>query len=114
MHSGERLRKPGKGQAAGLADFPYRHFTGSVQYLADMTRPELQFVASALGANNAAWERECSATFAAPRVELCFQYQAGQRLLEGWVDADWGGDLDTRRSITGQTFRVVYDRRGTP
>ena len=32
--------------------------------------------------------------------------QAGSRILQGYADADWGGDLDTRRSTTGYLFRV--------
>ena len=32
--------------------------------------------------------------------------QAGSRILQGYADADWGGDLHTRRSTTGYIFQV--------
>ena len=32
--------------------------------------------------------------------------KAGQRVLQGYADADWGGDLNTRRSTTGYLFQV--------
>ena len=31
---------------------------------------------------------------------------AGSRILQGYAHADWGGDLDTRRSTTGYIFQV--------
>jgi hypothetical protein len=37
---------------------------------------------------------------------LTFDADAGKRIVLGYADADWGGDLDTRRSITGYVFKV--------
>ena len=33
--------------------------------------------------------------------------QAGSRILQGYADADWGGDLDARRSTTGLRLRIL-------
>ena len=37
---------------------------------------------------------------------LVMDGQAGSRILQGYEDADWGDDLDTRRSTTGYIFQV--------
>ena len=40
--------------------------------------------------------------------DLCLTFTAdnSKRLVLGYADADWGGDLDTRRSTTGYIFKV--------
>jgi hypothetical protein len=37
---------------------------------------------------------------------LTFDGDCGKQITLGYADADWGGDLDTRRSTTGYVFRV--------
>jgi hypothetical protein len=37
---------------------------------------------------------------------LTFNGDSGERILLGYADADWGGDLDTRRSTTGYVFKT--------
>jgi hypothetical protein len=35
-----------------------------------------------------------------------FDGDCGKRILLGYADANWGGDMDTRRSTTGYVFNV--------
>jgi len=37
---------------------------------------------------------------------LTFTNESGKRIALGYADADWGGDLDTRRSTTVYVFKV--------
>ena len=37
-------------------------------------------------------------------ISLC--YRRGSQTLQGFVDADLGGDADTRRSTTGYVFTI--------
>lgn len=39
-------------------------------------------------------------------LSLEFNGDCGKRIIQGYADADWGGDLDTRRSTTGYIFKV--------
>ena len=41
-------------------------------------------------------------------LDLCLRFdgKSAEQTLLGHVDADWGGDLDTRRSTTGYIFQV--------
>lgn len=37
---------------------------------------------------------------------VTFDAHLSKRVVLGYVDADWGGDMDTRRSTTGYIFKV--------
>ena len=39
-----------------------------------------------------------------------FNGDCGKRIIQGYADADWGGDLDTRRSTTGYLFKVYGEQ----
>lgn len=49
------LRKPSEDDAKANAAFPFPALVGTVQYLASITRPDIQHAASLLGTFNAAW-----------------------------------------------------------
>jgi hypothetical protein len=36
-----------------------------------------------------------------------FNGDSGERILLGYADADWGGDLDTQISTTGYVFKTI-------
>src|SRR5258706_652941 len=88
-----------------MADRPYRQLVGAISWLALSTRPDIAFTTASLarfGHNPGCvhWE-------AAKRVLRYLKGTIGWRLRLGgsepvvaaFTDADWGGDLDDRRSI---------------
>ena len=88
----------------------YRGIVGSLGYLVNMTRPDLAFAYSELSKyvqfpgklHMAAAEhvlRYLRGTYAKGIIFTRGAKRAN--LLWGWVDADWAGDTDTRRSHTG-------------
>lgn len=91
---------------------PYRELIGSLMWVAGSTQPDVAFATMYLARSSAAptishWEMglRIVAYLAGTRdmgVEL--GGQAGG--LEGWVDADFGGCLETRRSTTGYLFKL--------
>lgn len=88
---------------------PYPAIVGSIMYAATVSRPDLAFPASLLARFITKWSDE---HYRAARhllryvrwtsdLVLCFDAAASERTLQGWVDADWGGCPDTRRSTSG-------------
>jgi hypothetical protein len=43
-------------------------------------------------------------------LSLVFDGYCGKRITQGYADAHWGRDLDTRRSTTGYIFTVYEER----
>jgi hypothetical protein len=96
-----------------MASVPYRSAVGSLMYLMVSTRPD---IAAAVGVVSRFAERPGPQHWVA--VKRIFRYLRGStamalRLsgsvpvrLAGWCDADWAGDVDTRRSTTGYAFSV--------
>ena len=87
--------------------FPYRQLVGALLYLANGTRPDISSIVSKLCRFN----NNPSAThWTAAKYVL--RYLKGTRcrglllglqddILTAYADADWAGDLDTRKSTTG-------------
>jgi hypothetical protein len=90
---------------------PYRSAVGSLMYVMVATRPD---IASAVGAVSQYCENPGPTHWKA--VKRIFRYLQGTQnymlcydgnkscILEGYSDANWGGDIDTRRSTTGYCF----------
>ena len=89
---------------------------GSLLYAAVVTRPDIAFAVQRLGRHLQASGPEHWR--AAKRVlrylkgtrQLGIQYRgagAGEPQLQGYCDADWGGDVETRRSTTGYVFQLA-------
>ena len=93
---------------------PYQELIGCLQWIATCTRPDISFAASYLARylgepTDHQWQvamgvvaylrgtKEIGLTFGSGGT-------AGYKPLEGWVDSDHGGCLDTRRSTTGWVF----------
>jgi hypothetical protein len=98
-------------EATFMASIPYANAIGSLQYLVTCTRPDLAFSVSHLAQFMAKpgpihW-------MALKRIFCYLQYTSSwgltyhcfspgsAHLLNGWTDADWAGDPDTRRSTSG-------------
>jgi hypothetical protein len=96
-----------------MADKPYREVLGSIMYAQIGTRPDLSYAVSTLSkyASNpgiAHWQalihvlRYIKATL---HYKITYGGDCFKDLKPtGWVDADYGGDIDSRRSCAGYVF----------
>lgn len=104
-------------EEGGRPDRLYMSIVGSLLYAAMITRPDITYAVQALGRHLQTSGEEHM--IAAKRVlrylqgtkDLGLVYEAsgdstGQPSIVGFSDADWGGDLDTRRSTTGYLFMI--------
>ncbi|XP_071648475.1 uncharacterized protein [Temnothorax longispinosus] len=89
---------------------PYRELVGALNYLAVGTRPDISFACSFLGQLNNHYDK--THWVAAKRVlrylkgtmDVGLFYTLTDKLLSGFVDADWGGNLADQNSYTGICF----------
>lgn len=93
-----------------MAKYPYREAIGSLLYLAQVTRPDINFVVNFLSRystnpGKSHWQA----------IKRVFRYLKGTSSLgitygnvihdvTGFCDAGWAGDLDQRKSTTGYIF----------
>ena len=102
------------GEYEAAKHLPYPQIVGSLLYAAVITRPDIAHTVSVLSRYLAKWSD--SHYHAAKHLlryirgtsDLCLVMDgtAGSRILQGYADADWGGDSDTQRSTTGYIFQV--------
>lgn len=87
----------------------YQALAGAVQYVASCTRPDVSLVVGRLGRYSAAPTVEHMAAaktllrYLKGTVTLSLTYGAEEELM-GYSDADFAGDVDSRRSTTGMLF----------
>ena len=94
---------------------PYPQIVGSLLYAAVITRPDIAHAVSVLSRYLAKWNdshyraAKHLLRYIRGTSDLCLVMdgQAGSRILQGYADADWGGDLDARRSTTGLRLRIL-------
>jgi hypothetical protein len=120
----ERLQLPRLSGGCGGLSGEYMSLVGSLQYAAIVSRPDIAFAVQALSRH-----LQCSGEehwMAGKRVlrylrgtrTLGIKYSAegardGEPLvgyaqeLQGFSDADWAGDRETRRSTTGYVFKMA-------
>ena len=96
-----------------MSNVPYRSAVGSLMYLMVATRPD---IAAAVGVVSQYCEKPGPIHWKA--VTRIFRYLQGSQnfglvydgnksnILVGYSDANWGGDIDTRRSTTGYCFSM--------
>jgi transposase InsO family protein len=91
---------------------PYRNAVGALVYAATGTRPD---IANAVGNVSKFLENPGEMHWKAVKRILRYLkgtasfgllYTKGSTNLHGWSDADYAGDLDTRRSTTGYVFQL--------
>lgn len=110
IETGSSLCKTEGGTSEEDAKLPYRELVGALNYLAMATRPDISFVVSHLGQfnncfNNAHWTAAKRVLrYLKGTIDLCIRYRPSNEKLKGYVDADWGNNLDDRRSFTGFVF----------
>jgi len=94
--------------------YPYREVAGSLMYLMVSTRPDIAFAVSCLskymnchgkGHHTAA---DHLLRYLKGTVDIGLTYGVSKDLVPlGFCDADWGSDVDTRRSTTGFIFYMA-------
>ena len=94
-----------------MADVPYRSAVGSLIYLVTGTRPD---IAVAVGEVSKYLENPGRLHWAAVKrilrylkgtIEMSLRLKPESTEVTGFCDADWAGDIDTRRSTTGYIFK---------
>jgi hypothetical protein len=91
---------------------PYSSGVGSLMYAMTATRPDIAYAVSTLTAFMATpGEQHWIAVKRVLRYlqgtrNYCLVLGGNSVELNGWCDADWANDKDTRRSVTGYVFRL--------
>lgn len=94
---------------------PYQQIVGSLMWIAGSTRPDIAYAVNYLSRYSSQpteghWQqalRVVSYLGSTRESGLTLGGYGGDHIkLIGWVDADWGGCLDTRRSTTGYVFTL--------
>ncbi|UYV74313.1 hypothetical protein LAZ67_11002983 [Cordylochernes scorpioides] len=93
---------------------PYRQTIGSLMYLMTGTRPDIAYAVSRVSQfmNNpgpshwTAVKKIFGYLKATKNIGICFGGSSCTTSLIGFSDADFGGDLDTRKSTTGYVFML--------
>lgn len=94
-------------------EFPYREAVGSLMYLAVATRPDISF---AVGSVSRYLEKPAAAHVNAVKrilkyvrgtMDMGIRFESGNDLhFCGYSDADYAGDVTTRRSTSGYVFML--------
>jgi hypothetical protein len=98
------------GESLDLSVYPFREVIGSLMYLSVCTRPDISQSVGALARymsdpKKQHWDA-AKALLRYVKGTSCFgiRFGSGAQGLLGYCDADYAGDLDTRRSTTGYVF----------
>lgn len=118
------LSRASDAEAAAFANenLPYRNGVGSLMYLSQCSRPDISY---AVGVLSQHLERPAKAHWNAflhvlrylrGTTQLFIEYSVSDNHLQGnqswstpngYSDADWAGNRDTRRSTTGYVFKFL-------
>jgi len=99
-----------------ISNIPYREAVGSLMFLAVISRPDIAFAVNVLSRflnkyNRNQWNVVKHVfKYLIGTAELGIMYKSGENnfVLEGYSDADFAGDINTRRSTTGYVFMLAY------
>ncbi|XP_062710996.1 uncharacterized protein LOC134289024 [Aedes albopictus] len=90
---------------------PFKQAVGSLLYAAQATRPDIAYAVNMVSqfcSDPGQWHWEAvkrNLRYLRGTTEARLEYSAnGTSQLTGYSDADWGGDVDTRKSTTGYIF----------
>jgi hypothetical protein len=112
LNPGLRLQVEEPDDPEVYAHIPYREAIGSIMYAMTSTRPDIAF---AVGLVSRYLNKPRVSHWKAVRQILAYikgtldvglvfgGHQASEQMV-GYSDADWGNDLDTRRSVSGMAF----------
>lgn len=96
-----------------MSQIPYRNLVGSLMYLATSTRPDIAHAISALSQFNenpgqGHWKAAKRVLRYLKKTEnLGITFTKTGEKLNGFSDADWGANIDDRRSYTGYIFKLA-------
>jgi hypothetical protein len=110
-----KLRADDSDDTALDPSVPYREAVGALMYAMTGTRPDIAFavglVSRYLATPRESHWRAVGQIFKYLRhtvdTVLTFDGSKHDLQLRGYSDADWGNDLDTRRSVTGYVFMLA-------
>ena len=98
------------GELLDTGTHPYSQLIGSLMYLSVCTRPDISQAVGALARYMAKptvahWQAAKGVLrYIAGTANYGITYSGGSLTLEAYCDADYAGDIDTRRSTTGYLF----------
>lgn len=98
-----------------IESVPYREAVGSLMFLSIVSRPDISYavnlVSKFLNRHGKEHWRAVKRiiSYVAGTVKYGIEYRSGGRspILEGYSDADFAGDVETRRSTTGYMFELA-------
>jgi hypothetical protein len=99
-----------EGEMIDKDKFPYSTLVGKLMFLAVSTRPDIAFAVGALARYMAKptlthWQSAKGVLcYLASTVNRGITFKSTSPSIFGYCDADYAGDLDTRRSTTGYVF----------
>lgn len=89
---------------------PYRELIGSLIYLANATRPDLAFAASALSRfcidpDETHWKlAKRVLRYLQNTIDYSITYTKNYKEMQAYVDSDWAGDVEDRKSCSGNVI----------
>ncbi|KAG8501480.1 hypothetical protein CXB51_003989 [Gossypium anomalum] len=95
-----------------MSHVPYSSAVGSLMYAMVCSRPDLSYAVSAVSRYMANpgkehWKAvQWILRYLRGTTDVCLQFGRTEDRVIGYVDADFAGDLDRRRSLTGYVFTI--------
>jgi len=93
--------------------YPYREVVGSLMYLMISTRPDIAFAVNQLSKYMQNWgllhikAAKNLLLYIKATTDKGITYRRGALNFQGFVDADWAGNIDNARSTTGYIFYLA-------
>lgn len=97
-------------EALSMQRTPYRELIGSLIYLANATRPDLQSAANALNRfctnpGHIHWQiAKRVLRYLQNTIDYGITYIKDRKEMQAYVDSDWAGDIDDRKSCSGNVI----------
>ncbi|KAG8478386.1 hypothetical protein CXB51_028195 [Gossypium anomalum] len=96
-----------------MSHVPYSSEVGSLMYVIDCSRPDLSYAISAVSRymvnpNKEHWKVvQWILRYLRGTTDVCLQFGRTEDGVIGYVDADFAGDLDRRRSLTDEYMAIT-------